>query len=424
MALAVKSSAVAPVAKVGQVAKGGEVLEGVGRLLAPQATQSFLNAPLERQQRARLMSQGSAMDELAKILPDIMSGTQAPQTINVGGQDVAIPALKLSTQTMGPNGVPIGDAGASAMSGSIAPGSGMGKYLSGAPLRLAMQANPEAFVGALQNNLIDAPQNIKLSEGEVAGTYTRGGGFQEIARGLPKDQTDSTWKTALKIAGGDEMKAAALYDRWKKPASTTVNVGGGEKGVTTVDTGRYKQTVESLDALDAMAPYLDQMMVAMQNGAQTGLGQPQILEFKKAWKAITGEELAGTKEQEVFDSAASYLAPRMRVAGSGASSDRDLGLYLRSIPGLTKTQGGNIMIRDMFGQVRDYQAKVAEIQQDLLAKHDRIPIAEARKRIAALGPIFTPDQRKVLEAAAKAPAAKDAPTTAPATTDWTVEEVK
>lgn len=79
---------------------GGGLLENIGRLLAPQTTQGFLNAPLERQTRTRAIEQGNAMDELAKLIGPMMTGQSASQSINVNGQEQAIPGMKISTQTM------------------------------------------------------------------------------------------------------------------------------------------------------------------------------------------------------------------------------------------------------------------------------------------------------------------------------------
>lgn len=157
--------------------KGGSLLEGVGRLLAPQTTQGFLNAPLERQQRAQLMGQGDALSKFIAALPDAIQGNMPAQTLAPIGNAPAmeLPPMKLSTQTVTPGGV-----------------SGLDR--TNADLRaLAMKADPAGTLASFQS--LFTPQVKTVNAGDTIGVYTPGKGFAPSYT-APKNDEMTPWQKA------------------------------------------------------------------------------------------------------------------------------------------------------------------------------------------------------------------------------------
>ncbi|BAU89655.1 hypothetical protein MPPM_1050 [Methylorubrum populi] len=76
------------------------------------------------------------------------------------------------------------------------------------------------------------------------------------------------------------------------------------------------------------------------------------------------------------------LAPGLRTPGSGAQSDRELQNFLRSLPSLSNTPGGNRIILDTLRGAARQQAQAADLARQ--AQAGTLDKFEAERRIAAL----------------------------------------
>lgn len=76
------------------------------------------------------------------------------------------------------------------------------------------------------------------------------------------------------------------------------------------------------------------------------------------------------------------LAPGLRTPGSGAQSDRELQNFLRSLPSLSNTPGGNRIILDTLRGAAQQQAQAADLARQ--AQAGTLDKFEAERRIAAL----------------------------------------
>lgn len=85
---------------------------------------------------------------------------------------------------------------------------------------------------------------------------------------------------------------------------------------------------------------------------------------------------------QALNAAIQYVAPRLRVKGSGAQSDRELGNFLASVPSLAGTPGGNAQILDTLrgiASLKQQRASVAQAWQE-----GRITSQDADQQLAAL----------------------------------------
>ena len=382
--------------------KGGSILQGLGYALIPQTMMAAQKGREEAGQKDAMAQFLGSATQSPRGLPAMTQPTQLPDGLQTGGFGTNSPRIMQTPpvaprEFMSANALPA----IPGMSGGV-PGRFNQFQLPGAQSRfqdmqkgLAAKAMPEA-AGAAQIGALfpKAPEPYTLKENEIR----YGSDNRPIAVGPTKvNDLPAEIQAALFAAGGDRDKAAQIINQWKNRPQTQINMGG-DRAVTGVDASRYKATTETLGTLDTMAPFLERMQSSLASGMQTGFGQDWLLPLKQAAEEWTGTKIAGTSEQEVFKGIQGYLAPRLRVPGSGASSDRDISLLIGALPELSKSETGNLAISDMFGRIREYTTKVAQIQQDLLRQHDYIPITEERKRVEALGPIFSSDDRKNIEA--------------------------
>lgn len=88
---------------------------------------------------------------------------------------------------------------------------------------------------------------------------------------------------------------------------------------------------------------------ALNQQSRTGQGYESLLP-----QFLTGED------EQVMKSITADLAPKKRIAGSGTTSDRDIALYLQSLPSIEKKGQVNKAIRENYRQ--QYERANAKLQ--------------------------------------------------------------
>lgn len=78
--------------------------------------------------------------------------------------------------------------------------------------------------------------------------------------------------------------------------------------------------------------------------------------FPESWRG---------SEEKVMQSITSEIAPNKRVEGSGTTSDKDITLYLQSLPNINQSGEANRKIRDLYQQ----QYNRAKAKVDFLQQH-------------------------------------------------------
>ena len=105
---------------------------------------------------------------------------------------------------------------------------------------------------------------------------------------------------------------------------------------------------------------LQQVIDLINSGVETGRVQSALLPIKQIGRELgflSDEDIAELTNQEIIDSAAAFLTPRMRVVGSGASSDRDMDFFARATVRMANTPEANLVIATMQKQLMDYNRK-------------------------------------------------------------------
>jgi hypothetical protein len=76
--------------------------------------------------------------------------------------------------------------------------------------------------------------------------------------------------------------------------------------------------------------------------------------------------------QQLFDALSSYIVPRMRAVGSGATSDFEADLYQKAIASLGKTKEANRLIVKFMLATTERDRKMLELQKRYVAEHAEI----------------------------------------------------
>lgn len=178
--------------------------------------------------------------------------------------------------------------------------------------------------------------------------------------------------------------------------------GGGTKTEVNVDTKgagkfsekaneiqakRYGDMVEAADNavplradIETMAQIAGQISTGKLAAAKLGLAQyAKAAGLDSIASSLTGGKMG---EMEAFTALADKLTPRMRVPGSGSTSDSEGRAFKNSLPSLLKSPEGNAIIADTFRGLADYQAQAGEIAGKAL--RGEISQSEADQGIRAL----------------------------------------
>lgn len=122
-----------------------------------------------------------------------------------------------------------------------------------------------------------------------------------------------------------------------------------------------------------------------------------------------GIKIDGLGDMQSYNAIISRLAPQMRVAGSGATSDFEMRKFLEALPGLGKTPEGNEIISKTFESIQQHKIAAADIASKAIT--GEIDRKEAEKQLRALPnplELWKKTQGKTPTAKAGAPAAAPA----------------
>jgi len=106
---------------------------------------------------------------------------------------------------------------------------------------------------------------------------------------------------------------------------------------------KAQETIESYSDIENRLDILAKQLEGL-DPVQTGVIEEIKIPFKKiaaGLNILPQEQLDELSQQELFQATTGYIIPRMRVAGSGSTSDREIELFKSSVPNLGNTVEGN-----------------------------------------------------------------------------------
>ena len=180
---------------------------------------------------------------------------------------------------------------------------------------------------------------------------------------MAKLSKKSDFETKLALAGIDPSTPEGqkkVQEMLTKP--DTVFMGGDEqkKEAYKAALATRKDMIKQVENDRELGVRLDTAIDLLQSGVSTGRLQSAMMPLKQLAREanILGDEaISELSNQEIIDSVASFLTPRMRVVGSGASSDRDMDFFQRATVRMANTPQANLVIAKMQKQVMDYNKK-------------------------------------------------------------------
>jgi len=166
---------------------------------------------------------------------------------------------------------------------------------------------------------------------------------------------DAKIETFLSEGYIERQRAAPTFNIDQTQEETLVTESA-KAGVKTLgdDSKTFESNVELLNRLDVAKDLLA-------DGMDTGPIQRLLFPFRKIaadLNLISEDEQQQLSNQEVFDSISNYLIPRMRVKGSGSTSDTEGAAFAKATITIDKNSRSNSMILAGMRQLAQRQNKI------------------------------------------------------------------
>jgi len=197
---------------------------------------------------------------------------------------------------------------------------------------------------------------------------------QNLALEYAKLGKPSDFMQRVRAAGYDpETPEGQQFIREVLTKSDTVFMGGDKQKEEAYKAAlaTRKTMQQQVDKDRELGVRLETAIDLLKGGAETGRVSAAMLPLKQlaAEAGLLGdEELQNLTNQEIIDSVASFLVPRMRVVGSGSSSDRDMDFFSKSTIRMANTPEANLLIASMQKQVMDYNKKRLSLFENYVKK--------------------------------------------------------
>ena len=157
------------------------------------------------------------------------------------------------------------------------------------------------------------------------------------------------------------------------------------------------EIVKSSADLDARLEVFENLL---NQGVETGYSQDILFGLKRVAAdlgVLSSEELEGFNQQELIKALEAYLTPRMRVVGSGSTSDIEVDYMNKSVPGLGKDEESNRLIVAQLRTVNNYNKKRFQLMNQFVYKNQGLFDRETGEYFGdyadnVLGPMFQKPQ--------------------------------
>ena len=185
----------------------------------------------------------------------------------------------------------------------------------------------------------------------------------------------SDFESRLELAGIDpNSPEGQKFIREMLTKSDTVFMGGDKQKEEAYKAAlsTRKEMIKQVENDRELGVRLDTAIDLLQSGVETGRLQSAMLPLKqlaREMNILSDDQVTELSNQEIIDSVAAFLTPRMRVVGSGASSDRDMDFFQRATVRMANTPQANLVIAKMQKQVMDYNKQRLNLFEKYVKKH-------------------------------------------------------
>lgn len=126
------------------------------------------------------------------------------------------------------------------------------------------------------------------------------------------------------------------------------------------------------------------------DGVKTGKIEEFLMPFKEFAVGIgvaDEETVKNLGQQELFQATTNFLVPRMRVEGSGSTSDMEIELFKSAVPNLGRTSAGNLVVAGGIENLVEYNIKRQRLMDKYLQENKNL-LGFGEYADKELGPLY------------------------------------
>ena len=266
-------------------------------------------------------------------------------------------------------------------------------------MRAYAQSNPEGFMTAFSQSMFKPKSEVftqDLGGGSVYGTQTTGpfGNISQNVSGFaskPKPQptqiiTLINPNNPKDFVTGDEnsaeIKAALTSNRYQLPSKSGTNVTIDQKTETVANQEAAKNGIAQIGALQKevsadrdLVGRLDISMALLEGDTETGPLTQLITPFKSLGKQLgflNDEQIKNLSNTEILRAAFAYQIPRMRVPGSGATSDFEARLFTEATANMTNTPEANKVLILGMKKLAERKREILDLKEKYFKKNSNL----------------------------------------------------
>jgi len=267
-------------------------------------------------------------------------------------------------------------------------------------LRAFAAANPDSFANAVGTSMLQPTSTVFTQDtggGTIYGTQMTNPLSGQISQNVsgfaakpkpqatqiitlinPNDPTD--FVTGDK--NSSEIKTALATNKYQIPSKSGTNVNINNKTETVANQEAAKNGIEQIGALQKevsserdLVGRLDISLALLEGDTETGPLTQLITPFKSLGKQLgflNDEQIKNLSNTEILRAAFAYQIPRMRVPGSGATSDFEARLFTQATANMSNTPEANKVLILGMKKLAQRKREILELKEKYFQKNNNL----------------------------------------------------
>ena len=267
-------------------------------------------------------------------------------------------------------------------------------------LKAFAAANPDAFANAVGTSMLQPTSTVFTQDtggGTIYGTQMTNPLSGQISQNVsgfaakpkpqatqiitlinPNDPTD--FVTGDK--NSSEIKTALATNKYQIPSKSGTNVNINNKTESVAKQEAAKNGIEQIGALQKevsserdLVGRLDISLALLEGDTETGPLTQLITPFKSLGKQLgflNDEQIKNLSNTEILRAAFAYQIPRMRVPGSGATSDFEARLFTEATANMSNTPEANKVLILGMKKLAQRKREILELKEKYFQKNNNL----------------------------------------------------
>ena len=177
-----------------------------------------------------------------------------------------------------------------------------------------------------------------------------------------------------------EAEYLAFLEEQKKAGATQINLDQKRDTIFMQEAAKAGfATKKEIDKqLESDKQTLQRLKMSKQqllDGVKTGKVEQFLMPFREfavSLGAADENTVNNLSQQELFQATTNYLVPRMRVEGSGSTSDMEIDLFRSAVPELGKSTAGNLVVAGGMQNLIEYNIKRQKLMDKYLKDNQNL----------------------------------------------------